>query len=479
MPAYSGLLIKPNEGRIMKPQRRQFLELMAGTDALPAISREKSETEIVESEFERATMRKVMRRFVPLLFVSSLVALLDRTNVGFAALTMNNDLGLSSTAFGFGAGLFFLTYIVFEVPSNLALERFGARRWIARIMFTWGLLAGATAFVQGEYSFYAVRLLLGAAEAGFFPGVFFFFTLWMPSGYRARVLAVFIAAGVSASVIGSAVSGLLMQLDGLAGLKGWQWMFLIEALPALLLTPVILKVLSDKPGDASWLSKPERDWLIDCLGKEARQRRVADQHGLLDLLLSPLVIWLGVAYFGTTGINWGLSFFLPQIVEQFGLSIPQTGFVSAIPFAVAMVGMIWWGRRSDRLGERRFHLLLPLALAAIGLAASTLVGSPLVRLALLSISAFGVYSAITIFWTLPPRFLARTATAAGIALINSLGNLAGFVDTYAIGAIKDLTGSFSGGLQLLSGFGMIALLILAVLTHRRPDRIAALESVQY
>jgi len=337
----------------------------------------------------------------------------------------------------------------------------------------WGLLAGATAFVQGEYSFYAVRLLLGAAEAGFFPGVFFFFTLWMPSGYRARVLAVFIAAGVAASVIGSPVSGLLMQLNGLAGLKGWQWMFLIEAVPALLLTPVILKVLSDKPGDASWLSVPERDWLIECLDKEARQRRAADQHGLLNLLLSPMVIWLGVAYFGTTGINHGLFFFLPQIVEQFGLSIVQTGFVSAIPFAVAMVGMIWWGRRSDRLGERRFHLLLPLALAAIGLAASTLVGSPLLRLALLSVSAFGVNSAITIFWTLAPRFLAPTAAAAGIALINSLGNLSGFVDTYAIGAIKDLTGSFSGGLQLLSGFGMIALLILAVLTDRPRDGTAA------
>jgi MFS transporter, ACS family, tartrate transporter len=460
----------------MKPQRCQFRELMAGAAAPRPTAREKSEAEIVESEFERATMRKVMRRFVPVLFVSSLVALLDRTNVGFAALTMNNDLGLSSTAFGFGAGLFFLTYILFEVPSNLALERFGARRWIARIMFTWGLLAGATAFVQGEFSFYAVRLLLGAAEAGFFPGVFFFFTLWMPFGYRARVLAIFLAAGVAASVIGSPVSGLLMQLNGLAGLKGWQWMFLIEALPALLLTPVILRVLSDKPSDASWLRVPERDWLIERLDKEACQRPAADQHGLLNSLLSPVVIWLGAAYFGTTGISWGLVFFLPQIVEQFGLSIVQTGFVSAIPFAVAMVGMIWWGRRSDRLTERRFHLLLPLALAAIGLAASTLVGSPLLRLALLSIAAFGVYSAIIIFWTLAPRFLAPRAAAAGIALINSLGNLSGFVDTYTIGAIRDLTGSFSGGLQLLSGFGVIALLILAVLTHRPSDRTVALES---
>jgi MFS family permease len=442
---------------------------MAGAAALPATPREKSESETVEFEDERATMRKVQRRFVPVLFVSCLVAILDRTNIGFAALTMNRDLGLSSTAFGFGTGVFFLTYLLFEVPSNLALERFGARRWIARIMLTWGLVAGATAFVQGKYSFYAVRLLLGAAEAGFFPGVFFFLTLWMPSGYRARVLAIFISAGVAASVIGMPVAGLLMQLNGLAGLKGWQWIFLIEALPALLLAPVILRVLSDKPGDASWLSVQERDWLIERLDKEACQRRTADQHDLRNLLLSPAVICLGVAYFGTTGINWGLAFFMPQIVEQFGLSIGQTAWVSAIPFAVAMVGMIWWGRRSDRLSERRFHLLLPLALAVIGLAGSTLVASPLLRIALLSVSAFGVYSASAIFWTLPSRFLAPTAAAAGIALVNALGNLAGFVDTYAIGAIRDKTGSFSGALQLLAGFGLIALLLLMVLTRHEPD----------
>jgi MFS family permease len=461
----------------MIPKGRQFLvEQMAGATALPAMAREKSESETVEFEDERATMRKVKRRFLPVLFVSCFVAILDRTNIGFAALTMNRDLGLSSTAFGFGTGIFFLSYLLFEVPSNLALERFGARRWIARIMFTWGLVAGATAFVQGKYSFYGVRLLLGAAEAGFFPGVFFFVTLWMPSGYRARVLAVFIAAAVAASVIGLPAAGLLMQLSGLAGLKGWQWIFLIEALPALLLAPVILRVLSDKPADASWLSVQERDWLIERLDKEACERRTADQHDLLKLLLTPTVICLGVAYFGTTGINWGLAFFMPQIVEQFGLSIGQTACVSAIPFAVAMVGMIWWGRRSDRLNERRFHLLLPLALAVIGLAASTLVASPLPRIALLSVSAFGVYAATAIFWTLPSRFLAPTAAAAGIAVINSLGNLAGFVDTYAIGAIRDKTGSFSGALQLLSGLGLIALLLLTVLTHHWPDTTARLES---
>jgi MFS transporter, ACS family, tartrate transporter len=430
-----------------------------------------------DSELERTTMRKVTRRFVPILFICFVVAFLDRVNVGFAALTMNNDLGLSSTAFGFGAGLFFLTYFLFEVPSNLALERFGARRWIARIMFTWGLLSAATAFIRGEHSFYTIRLLLGASEAGFFPGVIFFLTLWLPFSYRARVVAAFMAAMPVASVIGSPVSGLLTQLNGLAGLKGWQWMFLIEALPALVLTPIVLKVLSDKPGDASWLSVPERDWLTKQLNQERRQTTATKQPGVLELFRSGVIICLGVAYFGITGFNYGLSFFLPQIVKQFGLSIVQTGFVSAIPFAVAAFGMTWWGRRSDRLAERRFHLLLPLALAAIGLTGSTFVGPPALKLTLMCVAAFGVFSALPIYWTLPPTLLAPASAAAGIALINSLGNLSGFVNPYAIGAIKDLTGSFSGGLQLISVFGMISLLILAVVTHGRSGRKSALARI--
>jgi len=430
-----------------------------------------------EADLERTTMRKVLWRLLPVLFVSYVVSILDRVNVGFAALTMNNDLGLSTTAFGLGAGLYFLTYFFFEVPSNLALERFGARRWLARIMFTWGLVSGATAFVWDEYSFYAVRLLLGAAEAGFFPGVVFFFALWIPAGYRARALAAMIAAAAVASAIGSPVSGLLLQLDGLAGLRGWQWMFLLEAVPALLMAPIILGVLSDKPEDASWLRNSERDWLRESLDEEKRQRDTPEQRGVLDLLRSPMVVCLCVAYFGILGFYYGLVFFLPQIVQQLGLTIVQTGFVSAIPFAVGMLGVMWWGRRSDRMEERRFHLLLPLVVAVIGLAGATFAASPAVKLALLSACAFGVYSTVAIFWSWSPKLLAPATAAAGIALINSLGNLSGFVGPYAIGAIKDLTGSFSGGLQLISGFGLISLLILTVLTHRQPNRAAGLERV--
>ena len=419
-----------------------------------------------ETDLERATMRKVLRRFLPILFLCFIVSFLDRVNVGFAALTMNEDLGLSSKAFGFGAGLFFLTYFLFEVPSNLALERFGARRWIARIMFTWGLLSATTAFVRGEHSFYAVRLLLGASEAGFYPGVIFFFTLWVPAGHRARAIAVLATAMPVANAIGSPLSGLLMQLNGMAGLKGWQWMFLIEALPALLLTPVVLRLLSDRPADAAWLSAAERDWLSQRLTQERRDRVGTEQQRLVDLLRSVPIIFLAMAYFGMTGINYGLSFFLPQIVKQFGLSVVQTGFVSAIPAAVALVGMTWWGRRSDRLAERRLHLLLPLSLAALSLAGSTVAGPPVMKLALLSVAALGILCALPIFWTLPTRLLAPTIAAAGIALINSVGNLSGFVDPYAIGAIKDATGSFSGGLQLISFFGVCSIVILAILTRQ-------------
>jgi nitrate/nitrite transporter NarK len=257
----------------------------------------------------------------------------------------------------------------------------------------------------------------------------------------------------------------LLQVNGVAGLKGWQWMFLIEALPALVLTPIILRVLSDKPAEAAWLSIAEQEWLKKRLDREVRQPSAAQRHKLSDVLRSSKVIYLGVAYFGVTGFNYALSFFLPQIVQQFGLSVVQTGLVSAIPFAVAAIGMTWWGRRSDRLCEYRRHLLIPLALAIMSLAGSTFVGPPVLKLALLSVAAFGLFAALPIYWTVPPAVLAPANAAAGIALINAVGNLSGFVNPYAIGALRDLTGSFSGGLRLISGFGMIAWVILAWVTR--------------
>jgi MFS transporter, ACS family, tartrate transporter len=426
------------------------------------------------TDIESRTMRKILRRFMPLLTLCFVAAFLDRVNVGFAALTMNRELGLSNTAFGLAAGLFFLSYFVFEVPSNLLLERFGARRWIARIMFTWGLCSGATAFVQGEWSFYALRILLGAAEAGFFPGVVFFLTLWVPTAYRARAIGVFMAAMPLASVIGSPVSGYLMSLHGWMGLSGWQITFLLEALPSLLLAVVVWEKLRDTPQQAEWLDDDERVWLDVTLRteREARSTTVVE-HGLLNLIRSPVVLFTALAYFGVTGFTYGLSFFLPQIVHAFNLSLLETGFVAALPFVAGAAGMIWWGRRSDRTGERRVHLLVPLALAVIGLGGSTLVPMPAGKLALLCLASFGVFSTLPVFWSVVPRLLGPAVTAAGIALINSLGNLSGFVNPYAVGFIKDATGSFNGGLQLIAGIGVIALIILFFVTQPvdTPDEI--------
>ncbi|MCJ2048950.1 MFS transporter [Methylobacterium sp. J-070] len=411
-----------------------------------------------------SALGKVNRRFIPLLFTCFVAAWLDRVNVGFAALTMNNDLGLSFASFGIGAGVFFLSYFFLELPSNLLLERFGARRWIARILITWGILSGAMALVQGERSFYALRFLLGVAEAGFFPGIVYFLSTWVPAAARGRITASFLLAMPVASVIGGPLSGALMQLDGTAGLHGWQWMFLVEALPAIALGPIVLSVLRDSPAQAEWLTEAERTWLVRTLADDAT-KVPAGHGGALKLLSSPLVLMLGAAYYGVVGLNYGLSFFLPQIVKGFGLSITETGFVAAVPFAVASIGMIGWGRRSDRLGERRSHLLFPLALAVLGLAGSTLVGPPTLRLALLSVAAFGIYSALPIFWTLPAGVLPPRSVAAGIAIVNSLGNLSGFIGSYAVGAIKDMTGSFAGGMQMIAGCGAVSVLLLYFVTR--------------
>ncbi|WP_207003613.1 MFS transporter [Trinickia mobilis] len=417
-----------------------------------------------EEQLAASALRKINRRFIPLLFICFVSAWLDRVNIGFAALTMNRDIGLSATAYGLGAGIFFLTYVVLELPSNLLLERFGARRWIAQIMFGWGIFSAAMVFVQGEKSFYAVRLLLGAAEAGFVPGVMFFLTLWVPAAARGRMIAGFLVAMPVASVIGAPLSGLLMQLNGIGGLHGWQWLFPIEALPALALTPIILRTLSDTPAQAEWLTDAERDWLNRSLAAEA-VKAPSGHGGVLKRLFNPLMLALGVAYSGANGINFGLSFFLPQIVRAFGLSVVQAGFVVAIPFTVAAIGMIWWGRRSDRLGERRFHLVVPLMLAVIGLAGSTLVDPPVLRLALLCLAAFGVYATLTIFWTLPAALLPAGTLAAGVAVMNSVGNLSGFAGPYVVGAIKEATGSFAGGMQVVAGFGMVAVGLVLLITR--------------
>jgi len=412
---------------------------------------------------EQRTIAKVSARLVPFLIVCYFVAYLDRVNVSFAALTMNKDLGLSASAFGFGAGIFFLAYFLFEVPSNLFLERVGARKWIARIMFTWGVLSGGMAFISGETGFYVVRVLLGIAEAGFFPGIIFYLTLWFPAVYRARIVGYFMAAIPLSTVIGAPVSGLLLALDGFLGLKGWQWLFVLEAAPALVLSVVVFFYLTDRPADATWLQPDERAWLVARLEDERLQRETVRRYSVREALLNPKVLALSLVYFGAVATNYGLSFFLPQIVKAFGVSDLQAGLVAALPYVVGLVSIVFWGRRSDRKLERRFHLAFPLFVASAGIGISTALDDPTMKMAALSVAGFGIFGCLPVFWTFPAAFLSGAAAAGGIALINSIGNLAGFAGPYAMGSIKDMTGSYTGGLLSLSAVGLIAMAIVLAL----------------
>ncbi len=423
---------------------------------------------------EIRTIAKVSKRLVPFLIVCYFVAYLDRVNVGFAALTMNHDLGLSETAFGFGAGIFFIAYFIFEVPSNLLLERFGARKWIARIMLSWGILSGAMAFIPAiaratglgnEHSFYLLRVLLGVAEAGFFPGIIFYLTLWFPAEYRARIVGYFMAAIPLSTVIGAPISGVLLSLHGGLGLAGWQWLFVIEAVPAIILAAVVFFYLTDRPAGATWLAPDERAWLAERLEREQRQREAVHHYSVAQSLVNPRVLGLSLVYFGAVATNYGLSFFLPQIVKAFGLNTFLTTLVSATPYVVGVIGMVWWGRRSDRKAERRFHAAFPLLVAAAGIAVSTALDDPLLKMISLCVAGFGIFACLPVFWTLPTAFLSGAGAAAGIAVINSIGNLAGFVGPFAMGWIKDQTGSYAGGLLLLSALGIIAMGIVLTLGH--------------
>jgi D-galactonate transporter len=425
---------------------------------------------------EQRTIAKVTARLVPFLIICYFIAYLDRVNVGFAALTMNKALGISATDFGFGAGIFFFSYFVFEVPSNLALERFGARKWIARIMLTWGILSGAMAFLpqiasttglSNTSSFYLVRVLLGAAEAGFFPGIIFYLTLWFPSVYRARIVGLFMAAIPLSSVIGGPVSGLLLGLDGASGLAGWQWLFILEAVPALILAAVVLFYLTDRPALADWLAPEERTWLQGRLDAERRQRERVEQIGVGQALMNPRVWILCVVYFGAVATNYGTGFWLPQIVKAFGLSNLQTGFVAAAPYVVGTIGMIWYGRRSDAKMERKGHAAVALLIAAVGIGVSTLLDDPLLKMVSLCVGAFGVFAVLPVFWTLPTAFLSGAAAAAGIAVINSVGNLAGFFGPFIMGWIKDQTGSFAGGLLAIAGAALVGMVFVLFLPHNR------------
>ena len=411
--------------------------------------------------------RKVMWRLLPFLMLCYFAAFLDRVNVGFAALTMNRDLGLSASVYGFGAGIFFLGYFLFEVPSNLILERVGARLWIARIMVTWSLVSASTAFVTGEWSFYLVRILLGLAEAGFFPGIILYLTYWFPARERGKVVGAFMAAVPISSAVGSPLSAwILSATDGAHGLAGWQWLYLIEAAPSFILGCLVLVCLTDRPAGATWLTRAERDWLTDRIAQEARETVEAPKLGLGRALLHPRVIGFTAVYFGLSTGLYGIGLWLPQIVKNFGLTTVETGFVTAIPYLVSVVGMVLWTRHSDRTDERRWHVALPAIAGGLALAAAGYAGSPTLAMVALSFAALGVFSALATFWTLPTALLTGTAAAGGIALINAVGNLGGFVGPYVVGWIRETTGQFGFALLALGGF-MIAAGGLTVFLGRR------------
>jgi sugar phosphate permease len=411
-------------------------------------------------DVERRAIRMTAARIMPVLMVCYFFAYLDRVNLSFAALQMNKALGLSSSAYGLGAGLFFLTYCLCEIPSNLLLYRFGATRWIARIMFTLGLCAAGMAFISGRTGFYTMRLLLGAAEAGFYPGVLYFLTLWFPSAYRGRFLGIFIAAIPVSGIIGAPLSGLLLSLDGLGGLQGWQWLYLVEATPAVLLAPLVLARLQDSPEAAAWLPVAERTWLVDKLHTErtAVERRRA--FTVLQCLRNPRVLLLALIYFSNVCLLNSITFFLPQIVKGFGLGNLQTGFVVAIPSLLALVALIWWGRHSDRRVERYGHASLANFLGGAALLISVLVNDPTARIAAIAV-AFACTLAFTApFWSIPGTFLTGAAAAGGIGAISALGVIGGFVSPWFIGYMKDLSGDFRTGLGVVA---MTAMLVAGAL----------------
>jgi MFS transporter, ACS family, tartrate transporter len=414
---------------------------------------------------EQRTMRKVVRHLIPLSIVCYFINYLDRVNLSFAALEMNKDLGFTATVYGFGAGVFFIAYFLLETPSNLILVKVGARRWIARIMFTWGLLSGAMAFVQGETSFYVLRFLLGAAEAGFFPGMLFYLSLFFPAAYRGRMVSTFMVATAFSAVFGAPLSSMLLYMDQFLGFRGWQWVFLTEALPALVMSVVILVYLKDSPAEATWLADDERAWLVERQAAEQRQREAVHDLSVWQVLKNPKVLALGLGGFGIAYSTYGIVYFLPQIVKNFGLTNLQTGFVSAIPFLVAAIGMIWYGRRSDRLMERRSHCAIAFIICAIGLTATSLLPSPTLRLAALCVAAFGAWSTLPVFWAMPTAFLSGAAAAAGVAYINSIANIAGFVGPFIMGWIKDATGSFDGGLLVIGCVCLGSAIAILSVTH--------------
>ena len=417
---------------------------------------------------QRAVIARVTRRLVGFAFICYVVAYVDRVNIGFAAADLQRDLGLSATAYGIGGGLFFLGYCLFEIPSNLILERVGARIWMARIMIGWGVVSMGMMLVSGTASFYAARIVLGIAEAGFFPGMVLYLTYWIPASERARTGALFMTAAPIAIIVGAPISESLLALDGALGLKGWQWLFLLEGLPALILGVVALRVLTDRPEQAHWLAPRDREWLARTMAAEREARAAAQAASVFDGFRSPHVWLLASVYFLNTTVTYGVFLWLPRILRELsGEDGWQLSLMTAVPFVAALIGMVVIGRHSDRTGERKRHVAACALTAATGLVLASFFSDNLLLLVLsFTLSQVGQRSVMSVFWSIPPMVLGGTAAAAGIALINAVGNLGGFFGPSIMGFVRDTTGGYGGGFLVLAG----ALVLAATLVLTVPLR---------
>jgi len=418
---------------------------------------------------ERSAMRKIIWRLMPLFTVGYFLASLDRVNVGFAALQMNGDIGLSAAAYGLGAGLFFFSYCLFAVPCNIMMTKLGATRWLSAVMIAWGILAAGMSLAQGPVSFYILRFLLGVAEAGFFPGVIYYFTLCFPKNYRGRMVAILMMALPVSSVLGSPLSAALMNFDGFFNLRGWHWLFIIEGVPAAMLGILVRVVLPSRPAEARWLSQEEKDWLRKAMAQEQRESPVVRRGGgILSVLFNPGVLLLTLIYLGATAVTNGLALWQPQIIKIYNLTLMQTGLLNAVPFALASLAMFLWGKHSDKTGERRLHTALPLLLGATGLAASMYVSSlwPMLFVLCLTITSASMIKGP--FWAMATEIIPAESSAVVIGQINALNNLGVFVGTWLIGLIRNITGSFTYALApllLVTACGCLTALLIG---RRKP-----------
>jgi ACS family tartrate transporter-like MFS transporter len=427
----------------------------------------------MDSTLERSTMRKVYLRLLPFAVLSYILAYIDRINVSFAGLTMRGDLEMSAGTFGFAVGLFYWGYFIFEVPSNVILEKVGARIWIARIMITWGILAGATAFVTGSTSFGIVRFLLGVAEAGFFPGIILYFTYWFPSRHHARIVSGFLVGLPVAVAVGAPVSTGLMSLDGLFGLRGWQVMYIAEAIPTVIVGAITFLVLTDRPEQAKFLTAEERNWLVATIAAERRATEAVRKYTLWQAMYNPKVLLLALNYIGIVTASLGMLIFIPQMIKSLGnFSNMTVGWLTMIPYICGAIAMVVWGRISDRMNERRWNLFVGCVFSTIGLVIAGMTMGTWWALVGMSIAAMGFYGSKGPFFAMPPMFLSGAGLAAGIAWINSLGNLGGFFGPWYVGVVKDMTDSYAGGLYGLAFLCAISSFVCAFFLHI-PDPVRA------